>query len=73
MTAKRPTVKPFDRVLRRPEVVAFSGLTETVLDEQIKLGRFPKPIQISQRRPGWLQSELQQWLAARVAERDSAA
>jgi prophage regulatory protein len=33
-------------------------------------GRFPRPIRISEQRIGWLEHEIDAWLADRVAERD---
>jgi prophage regulatory protein len=36
-------------------------------------GRFPRPIKISEQRSAWLMSEIEAWLAARVAERDGEA
>jgi prophage regulatory protein len=33
-----------------------------------KEGRFPKPIRLTTRRSGWLSEEVDQWIAARIAE-----
>jgi prophage regulatory protein len=35
-------------------------------------GQFPRRIHLSQRRIGWLRSELESWIAARAAARDAA-
>ena len=32
--------------------------------------KFPKPIKLSQRSSAWLKSEIDEWKAARIAERD---
>ena len=37
-----------------------------------KLGRFPRRIRVGANRVAWLQSEIEAWIAARVAERTSA-
>jgi prophage regulatory protein len=36
----------------------------------IKAGKFPKPVKVGSRN-AWLESEIDQWIADRVAERDS--
>ena len=36
-------------------------------------GKFPKPVKLSQSRNAWVASEVDDWIAARVAERDGAA
>jgi prophage regulatory protein len=35
-------------------------------------GRFPKPVYLGEQTKGWLETELDDWLAARIAERDGA-
>jgi prophage regulatory protein len=35
-------------------------------------GRFPQPISLSVGRKAWIESEVDQWLEERKAERDSA-
>ena len=36
-----------------------------------KLGRFPRRVRVGANRVAWLQSEIEAWIAARVAERRS--
>ncbi len=36
-----------------------------------KAGHFPKRIQLGQNRVAWLRSEIEAWIAARVANRNS--
>jgi len=40
------------------------------LRRKCKAGEFPKPIPVSDRRIAWIEAEINQWLAARAAERD---
>jgi prophage regulatory protein len=45
-------------------------------DQLIRLeraGTFPKRVKISQRRFGWVELEIDRWLAQRVAARDAVA
>jgi prophage regulatory protein len=39
----------------------------------IKAGHFPKPIKLSAQRVGFVESEVDAWLKAKIAERDAAA
>jgi prophage regulatory protein len=54
-----------DRILRFPEVRKRTGLGRTTAWEQIKKGRFPAPVKITEHRIGWLESEINAWLASR--------
>ena len=40
------------------------------LRRKVKAGEFPKPIPVSERRIAWIETEIDDWLAARAAERD---
>ena len=59
-------------ILRRPEVEARTGLACSTIYEGIKAGTFPAPIQLGPKSVGWVESEINAWLAARVAARDTA-
>ncbi|MEM1149947.1 MAG: AlpA family transcriptional regulator [Pseudomonadota bacterium] len=56
-----------DRILRRPEVEALTGLARSTLYLHIKQGRFPSPVQIGPRAVGWRHSAVAAWLAERPA------
>ncbi len=38
----------------------------------IRGGKFPRPVRIGQRTNVWLESEVDAWLAEKIAERDAA-
>ena len=59
-------------ILRRPEVEARTGLACSTIYDGIKAGTFPAPIQLGHKAVGWVGSEINAWLAARVAARDTA-
>ena len=59
------------RVLRRRATEAKCGLSKTALYSKIQQGKFPKPVKLSPKSVGWLESELDQWIEARICERDS--
>jgi len=59
------------RILRRPEVENRTGLSVSTLYLEIQKGAFPKPVPLGKMSVGWVESEVQAWLEARVADRDA--
>jgi prophage regulatory protein len=55
-------------ILRLPAVEARVGLRRTQIYQWVRRGVFPAPIKLSSRSSGWLESEINDWLAARIAE-----
>ncbi len=51
------------QILRRAEVLARVGLGKTTLYALIGRDEFPKPMRLSAKRVGWLESEVEDWLA----------
>jgi prophage regulatory protein len=37
----------------------------------IRQGRFPRPVKVGENKNAWLASEIHDWIAARIAERDA--
>ena len=56
-------------VLRRKQVETRVGLRRSSLYQRISEGSFPAPIKLGGRAVGWIESEIVEWLADRVAER----
>ena len=56
-----------DKMLRRNEVCAVTGLCYTTIFNMEKVGKFPSRRRISASRVGWLNSEVQRWLTGSVA------
>jgi prophage regulatory protein len=65
---KSPRVQ---RVLRFPEVSEATGLKRTQIEVLVARKEFPKPIRVSSRRIAWLESEVADWQAKRIAKRDA--
>lgn len=59
---------PRERFLRRPEVERLTGLSRSHIYRLMAEGRFPAAIQITPRVVAWLATEVEAWMAARVAE-----
>lgn len=53
-------------VLRLPSVKARTGLSRSSLYKKISLGEFPPPIRLGARAVGWVESEVEAWLADRI-------
>jgi prophage regulatory protein len=57
-------------LLRLPEVCRRVGLTRSVIYRYIQGGQFPPPVRVGPRCSGWPDTEVDAWIAARIAERD---
>ncbi len=55
-------------ILRRPQVQQRTGLSRSTLYQYIRDGGFPKPVQLGLRAVGWLESDINDWIANRVRE-----
>jgi prophage regulatory protein len=58
-------------LLRLPVVIARTGLTTTEIYEAQKLGTFPASVPLGERTVGWVESEIDEWIAQRIAQRDA--
>jgi prophage regulatory protein len=57
------------RVLRRREVEKKVGHGHSWLYAEMRAGRFPAPLEIGTRSVGWLESEIDSWIASRPRRR----
>ena len=57
------------RFLRLPQVMQQTGLGKTKIYELQKDGAFPMRIQITSHSVGWIEEEVNAWIAGRVAAR----
>ncbi len=55
-----------DRILRRRQVEARTGLPRSTLYAKIAAGKFPKQIQLGAKSVGWLESEVSAWLTQQI-------
>ncbi|MBF0629285.1 MAG: AlpA family transcriptional regulator [Magnetococcales bacterium] len=55
-------------VLRLPAVKARTGLSRTSIHMQVTNGTFPKPVKLGLRAIGWLESDIDDWIAQKVAQ-----
>lgn len=54
-----------DPLLRRPDVLRVTGLTQSSMYRLIKANTFPQPVQITEGTNGWRQSEIVKWIDQR--------
>ena len=59
-TSNTPTI------LRRHQVQQRTGLSRSTLYQYIKDGAFPASVQLGPRAVGWLESDISDWITARV-------
>lgn len=68
------------RLIRLKEVIDTTGLARSTIYKYIADGIFPKPVNLaptgidmpSTRGVGWIDSEVEDWILARIEERDLA-
>ena len=53
------------RILRLPEVASRLGVSHDTVRRMVRDGRFPPPLEIARRSIGWLEADLDVWLAER--------
>ena len=53
------------RVMRLDEVVARVGLSKSTVWRYIDEGDFPPPIKLGPRASGWIEHEIDDWIASR--------
>ena len=54
-------------IIRLRQAIIKTGLSRSTIYTLIKLGDFPKQIQLSPRTMGFLESEIDEWIAGRIA------
>jgi len=57
-------------ILKIQDVVHKCNLSKATIYKKAKEGTFPKQIKLSERSSGWLESEINDWIASKVSDRD---
>jgi prophage regulatory protein len=72
MTRKaQPDSRP--ELLSRDDVARLTGLSPATVERYRRKGNLPAPIRLGPNRIAWVRSELEAWIAKRIAERDAGA
>ena len=61
-----PTPTGLLQVLRLPQVCKVTGLCRSMIYQLETKKRFPRRIKIGVRSVGWVEGEVQEWLALRI-------
>lgn len=61
------------KLLKLQQVMEKTSLCSSSIYNLMKEGDFPKNISVMGKRKAWLESEVEEWMMARIEERDSAA
>lgn len=54
-----------ERLLRRPAVEAYTGLSRSTIYDWMKRGEFPQPVKLGARIVAWRESDVTAWLDSR--------
>lgn len=57
------------KLIRLPDVIARTGLSRSRVYELMNAGNFPRPVKHSARVNTWPESEIDDWIATRIAAR----
>ncbi|BDM24927.1 Predicted transcriptional regulator [Pseudomonas putida] len=60
------------RIIRLKEVIDSTGLARSTIYKYMAEGNFPRPLSLGDRCVGWVDSEVHDWILARIEERDLA-
>ena len=52
-------------------VIERTTISKSRIYDAIRKGAFPRPVPVGERRRAWIESEIEDWIDARVAERDA--
>lgn len=55
-----------EKIIRLQAVKARCGLSRSTLYNRMAAGEFPSPIALGVRSVGWVESEINAWIAARI-------
>lgn len=58
------------RIIRLKDVIDSTGIARSTIYKLIGEGDFPKPVPLVSRTVGWVESEVQEWIRGRIAQRD---
>ena len=55
-------------ILRQKQVQARTGLSRSTIYLRVSEGRFPKPVSLGARAVGWVDAEVEAWLAGQIEQ-----
>ena len=55
-----------ERILRLPNVLNRTGLSRSTVYLRVTEGRFPRPVSLGARAVGWIETEVEEWIARQI-------
>ncbi len=65
--------QPQTALIRRKEVERLTALSRSRIYDLMKKGAFPKPVALGAMSVAWLEVEIRDWIASRIADSRKAA
>ena len=56
------------RILRLPTVLDRTGLSRSTVYQRVAEGRFPKSVSLGARAVGWVEAEVDEWVARQIEQ-----
>ena len=56
------------RILRLPAVLDRTGLSRSTVYQRVAEGRFPKSVSLGARAVGWVEAEVDEWIARQIKQ-----
>ena len=66
-------IQPAPAIIRRPQVEARTGLSRTSIYNRIRAGTFPAPVSLGGKAVGWIEAEVNAWIASQIEKSRKAA
>ncbi len=54
------------KILRLPIVLDRTGLSRSTVYQRVTEGSFPKPVSLGARAVGWVETEVEEWIACQI-------
>ena len=55
-----------EKILRLPNVLDRTGLSRSTVYLRVTEGRFPRPVSLGARAVGWIETEVEEWIAHQI-------
>jgi prophage regulatory protein len=55
-----------EKILRLPNVLDRTGLSRSNIYLRVTEGRFPRPVSLGARAVGWIETEVEEWIARQI-------
>lgn len=54
------------KILRLPSVLDRTGLSRSTVYQRVSEGKFPRPVSLGARAVGWVETEVEEWIARQI-------